>query len=562
MITLRRIRQWALASGVARADLRDHCRDALLLCISNLVQALHREALCTTRAADGEIRLEGTTADGPAQLIAPAHTDLPFKRLRVTGWPRLRTAHDERVLRTGGAFLRALADIVPGCDQDEGRKHLRADFDNSFANLVLNRLLAQRRGLGPTALEPVYQGHQTYPFPGLRVGPSVEDIVACSHLNDAPISLRAVELGELVQISQSGADSARLTAELLRSALPAHAASALSGAAVLLVHPWQLSLSPGLNTLLAMGKARLLDVDIPAVPLASQRTCRLLASGYDIKLPVDAVLTGEYRLLYRLNCENAVAVSSALRTIVEREGMSSYFGGQFDIASFFHPLPALSPTLSAIVREPIPGYGVDCIPAINLWSGPRLARRMLGDGSQMEAFFRRYCKVLLQGPLELMLHHGLATEPHIQNSLIAFDAHGMPSRLVIRDIDATVIDTERWANPKSNPKTHQHAGADGAVFAADTWSHMPAFSEGCKRTMYALHFGHLGVVIDTIATECALPQQRLVGWLDEVWKELTSAASVDARARDRAASLAGYRDAVRVCLANRLVRNPGLRFMA
>ncbi len=538
---------------MTRADIRDHSRDALLLCMSNLIQALHRESLCATTLLDNRIRLDTAPSGDHAHLIASAQTHLPFNRLRVTDWPVLHAAGGECVLRTGGAFLRAVADIVPAWEHETARAHLRADFHNSFANLVLNRLLAQRRGIGHPALEPTFQGHQTYPFPGLRVGPSLEDILACSHLNDAPISLLAVEVAELAQIARPGEDSTRILAEMLGSALPAELASELSGAAVLLIHPWQLSLSTGLKALLQIGKARLLDFDIPAIPLASQRTCRILASGYDIKLPVDAALTGEYRLLYRLNCENAVAVSSALRTLVEREGMSAYFSGQYDIASVFHPLPALSPTLSAIVREPVPGYGVDCIPAINLWSGPRLARRYLQEPAQAEAFFRRYCRALLEGPLQLMLHHGLATEPHLQNALIGFDDLGMPVRLVIRDIDATVIDRTHWANRKSTP-----AEPD---FSPDTWLHMPDFSEGCKRTMYALHFGHLGTVIDAVASHCDLPRQRLAAWLDDVWNELTSTISLHGEARERIVALAGYRDVVRVCLANRIQRDPGLRFV-
>lgn len=538
---------------MTRADIRDHSRDALLLCMSNLIQALHRESLCATALLDDRVSLSAAPSGDHAHLIASAQTHLPFNRLRVTDWPVLHAADGECVLRTGGAFLRAVADIVPAWKHETARAHLRADFHNSFANLVLNRLLAQRRGIGPPALEPTYQGHQTYPFPGLRVGPSLEAVVACSHLNDAPISLLAVEVAELAQIARPGEDSARILAEMLGSALPAELASELSGAAVLLIHPWQLSLSTGLKALLQIGKARLLDFDIPAIPLASQRTCRILASGYDIKLPVDAALTGEYRLLYRLNCENAVAVSSALRTLVEREGMSAYFSGQYDIASVFHPLPALSPTLSAIVREPVPGYGVDCIPAINLWSGPRLARRYLQEPAQAEAFFRRYCRALLEGPLRLMLHHGLATEPHLQNALIGFDDLGMPARLVIRDIDATVIDQARWANRKRTP-----AEPD---FSPDTWSHMPDFSEGCKRTMYALHFGHLGTVIDAVASHCGLPRQRLAAWLDDVWNELASTIPLHGEARDRIVALRSYRDVVRVCLANRIQRDPGLHFV-
>jgi siderophore synthetase component len=69
---------------------------------------------------------------------------------------------------------------------------LIADFDNSFANLVLNRLIAQRLDTRAQAIEPVYEGHPYHPFPGLRLGPSLRQVVECSNLCREAIDLTLV----------------------------------------------------------------------------------------------------------------------------------------------------------------------------------------------------------------------------------------------------------------------------------------------------------------------------------------------------------------------------------
>ena len=54
----------------------------------------------------------------------------------------------------------------------------------------------------------------------------------------------------------------------------------------------------------------LANPDPEIAPQEAAPLCRILATGYDVKLPVDATLTGEHRLLYRLNRENAPLVSA------------------------------------------------------------------------------------------------------------------------------------------------------------------------------------------------------------------------------------------------------------
>ena len=56
----------------------------------------------------------------------------------------------------------------------------------------MNRLLAQRLDADAQAIEPVYEGHHYYPFPALRLGPSLRQVVECSNLCRKAIDLTLV----------------------------------------------------------------------------------------------------------------------------------------------------------------------------------------------------------------------------------------------------------------------------------------------------------------------------------------------------------------------------------
>ena len=56
----------------------------------------------------------------------------------------------------------------------------------------MNRLIAQRLNADAQAIEPVYEGHHYYPFPGIRLGPSLRQVVECSNLCRKAIDLTLV----------------------------------------------------------------------------------------------------------------------------------------------------------------------------------------------------------------------------------------------------------------------------------------------------------------------------------------------------------------------------------
>jgi hypothetical protein len=502
-ITLGSVRRWALAHGLTRAAFLVAYRTSLVLAIGRLTQAVYRERLCAARVVDhpqlGICVLLGGSRPLLVPIVAKTFCRLDARSLR-------RGPRELAPLERGGSFLRRLAQVLHDSPAAAHRAKIARDFHNSLANLVLNRLLKVRRKKLARALEPAYQGHHYYPFPGLRVGPTVEQVAACSHLNDEAVALALLQVGTHTFRSSVFASTADCFA--------AWGGARVVGAEhAIPVHPWQLQISPVVRDLLAAGAARLLRGTVRCLPLASQRTLRVAATGYDVKLAVDAAVTSEHRLIFRLNAENAPAVSALVGRVARGAKLRLAFGIQADVASLSLAEPGLAPHLTAIVREPLrTGPSEDAIPAIELWTGRERAADLLrtaGPGD-LERFFRAYCRVLMQGPVAFMLRFGLAFEPHLQNSIMVLRGT-TPVRLILRDLDGTVMERARVAPLLS---------AFRLELAPDTWDHMPSMAVGEHRLVHSLFFGHIVEALDFLAARCGARPDALLAILAREWRRL------------------------------------------
>jgi hypothetical protein len=503
---LAEVRHWARGRGVSAARWQEVCRGALLHVFSRVAQAIYREG--------GPARLEaGHLVLGKRALRVPA-VGLPFRRLEVTSIP----------FRTLPSALAALRRALEGSYFGRRFPALRSDFENSVANVALNRLL----GAGGRAIEPAYQGHQYWPLPALRVGPGLRQVLACSHLSRKPVRLPLLEVDECRLISgRFGSHAALLRAW-----------SGLKGAALLPVHPWQIELSPVVRELLANGMARHSRHQVKMTPLASQRTCRILATGYDLKLPVDATLTGEHRLLYRLNLENAPLVSALAEELLRESGLRT-LGFQPDVASVFHPQAASH--LSAIVRPPVRARpGERLVPAINLWTGRHEARAVLRS-VPVEKFFTRYCRALMEGPVVFYAEWGMAFEPHLQNVYVGLH-DGLPARIVLRDLDNSILDARR---------VRARLRALGEP-VKDTWRHMPPYEDGGRRMVLAMLYGHLGEVMWRLSVDHRADPDRLLAVVEHTWDNLREFGGQRLRR---------WSDSVKTTLRTRLARATVLRFV-
>ena len=542
-INLWAVRRWAIRSGVSRAVFLSAYRSSLQLSIARLVQALYRERLCSARVSRSSLGI-GLALGRPTSLWVPI-VPKPFVRLDVRAWPCCYRP-DRSPVHWGGTFLRELAAVLRHSPVAGRFTELSRDFQNSLSNLVLNRLLAGRRGVMRHALEPAYQGHHYYPFPGLRTGLSVDQVVSCSHLNAGVVAIPLVEVSALTFRSPvfSGA----------RECFEAWAGKRLhSTHPVIPVHPWQLEISPVLSAIVSARGARVSKGHVNCLPLASQRTLRVQATSYDLKLSVDAALTSEHRLLFRLNCENAPVVSALVQRLILSNAESRDLDIQADVASLSFADPRLAPHLSAIVRAPVrTGKDESAVPAIELWTGREIALSLLRSSSPQEVrrFFRRYCQIVMRGPVRFLLQFGLAFEPHLQNSIIVFRER-KPHRLMIRDLDGTVMDRGR---------VEALLVRYGLRLAADTWEHMPTSGVGEDRLIHSLFFGHLAVAVDFLSEKLPVSQPELMHILSEEWVNLRETIRVKGAAT-RFDSLCGHLAKGKLMLVARLERSHQMRFV-
>jgi siderophore synthetase component len=542
---LQDVRRWARGRGVSASDFQQVYNGALLHVISRLLQAIHRESQITRLSQDTRGRWYLDVGRGPI-LRAPASGPLPFRRVEIIDSPWIIGPGKRYRFWTAKTFLRALRPCLARSEYSRAFRALRADFENSVANVLLNRLIARSLRETAGAIEPAYQGHQYYPFPALRIGPTLSQVLKCSHLCHEPIDLPLLEIRHC-----------RLVSLAFRSYEQwLHSWSGLQAepgtAALLPVHPWHLRLSPILRTLLAKKLVGLVRGKIEVIPLASQRTCRVVRTGFDLKLPVDATLTGEHRLLYGLNCENAPVISALAKRLLSIDGCSA-MDFQEDLASIFHTQPELAPHLSAIIRSPVPIQpGESVVPAINLWAGRCEAQTLLraADSARIECFFYRYCRALMTGPVQYCSQWGMAFEPHLQNVYVAM-REGLPSRIVLRDLDASILDKRRIR------PVLRDLGLD---LAQDTWRAMPPFEIGSKRLVQAMLFGHLGEVMWHLTQTTGIKSDKLVSIVEDTWSDLSACApSIDARRS--VWKLRGWSGVVKATLRTRLNRSTAMEFV-
>jgi len=545
-VTLRDVRQWAGERRIGRTRLARACEAAFLVAVSRLLQGIYREghaphaALWQSDAGRWFLDL-----GREPMLRAPVSGPLPFRRLELTGFPWTIVAGRRRLLRSTRAFLNALRPCLETSELARHFHRLVADFDNSFANLVLNRLIRQRLDAGAQAVEPVYEGHHYYPFPALRLGPSLQQVVECSNLCREAIDLALVAARPCLFDSTAYADHRACFRAWAGLSLPRNAG------VVIPLHPWQLELSPVVRELLKRRWIAMLDLRLKAIPLASQRTCRILRTGFDVKLPIAATLTGEDRLLYPLNRANATAFSALARILLRASGEST-LDFQCDVASMAHAEPLIGMHLAVIVRAPVcRRAGEIVIPALNLWCGLRQARTLLELRRPEHAyeFFRVYCRVLMRGVVDFYARWGMAFEPHLQNVYVAL-RDGMPSRMILRDLDSTILDPVR---------IRPVARANGVRLAPGTWQHMPDFATGGRRLAHAMMYGHLGEVMSYLARAAPVDLARLSAAVEDTWDELIAQAPSPA-SRRRVRDLRVQADTVGAVLWRRITRATHLIF--
>jgi hypothetical protein len=515
LISIEGVRNWCSRKGIDESRITLFHDEAFLTCVSRLVQSLHVEELCPTERVQDEFGMPNLLL-GP--IICPLDAKALYGILQLIAAPFLVDAIGNKVLRTADALLDALCPVFLQHHESATFDTLASDFRNSLANLILNLALKDLLEMSQqNTFEPVYRGHSHYPFPSLRRGPSIDDVATASNLSPSPVSLPLFQVGGCRFHSIVFSDPGFCQEEW--SSIPA-----LDKGVLLPVHPWHIKLSPIVKELLRSGFVSKHSESIDAMPLASQRTCRVLTTLYDLKMPLDAIITGERRLLHRLNSFNAPFVSALVREI-HRFASIDNISFQFDTASLCWDDPSLANHLSLIIRQPCPHPEGDIIiPALNLWDSVGTAACFfpLTQRTDVLTFFVRYCEALMTGPLLFCADWGLFFEPHMQNVFVVL-RDGVLLSIILRDLDSTVLDRTRTADLC---KTYE------IPLAKDTWDYMPYPEIGQARLLHALFHGHLHQVMFRLLQETDVKLEELEDCIAQTWQTILQRAESPLRIRN------------------------------
>ncbi|AXE24370.1 IucA/IucC family siderophore biosynthesis protein [Streptomyces globosus] len=375
--------------------------------------------------------------------------------LRVRGGrrpvrPELRTPDGWRPL-THSELVKLTADELyryTGVPNDE----LPVEIADSRAAVAA--LLAARRAAAPPqdayvrSEQALVMGHPHHPAPKARGGAPAARWLPYAPEAHGRFPLVFLGLREDQAADEGGAAAAGAVdalAGLLDGPRPP------AGYRLLPAHPWQLELvsaSPAVRAAFADGRLlRLGESRLPAWPTASVRTLYVPGGGGHsgghgdlfVKFSLDVRITNDVRRLWRHDLvklrrtdEAARAGFEALRRAGSPAAWLSDRGYRTAAFAFEelavlvrdglrqHLVPGAAPVLAAALAE---GY-----------EGSPLAA-----AADPEAWWRAYLRHVVPPALELFARHGVVLEAHAQNTVVAFDAHGMPVQALFRDAEGVKL---------------------------------------------------------------------------------------------------------------------------
>ncbi|MEU1571821.1 IucA/IucC family protein [Streptomyces collinus] len=210
------------------------------------------------------------------------------------------------------------------------------------------------------------------------------------------------------------------------------------GYRLLPAHPWQLDLAaPELDAAFADGRLiRLGTTTFDTWPTAAIRT--LYAPGHDLflKFSLDVRITNDIRRLWRRDLlalrRTDAAVRAAFTTL---DGPPAWLGDRgYRTADFAFE------ALAVLVRD---GFGDHLLPGAT----PLLAAGLVEgfDGSPLDrapdpaAWWAAYLAQVVPPALTAFAEHGVVIEAHLQNTLVAVDADGLPVQALYRDAEGVKL---------------------------------------------------------------------------------------------------------------------------
>ncbi|KOG45793.1 iron transporter [Streptomyces virginiae] len=309
-------------------------------------------------------------------------------------------------------------------------------------------LLAARAAAEPPAdpylrsEQSLVMGHPHHPAPKARGGAPAGNWLPYAPEAYARFPLVLLALRE-DQVAEEGGPAASDAIDSLADALDGPHAPA--GYRLLPAHPWQLDLvadRPAVREAFADGRLlRLGETRRPVWPTASIRTLYAPDPAADlfVKFSLDVRITNDVRRLWRhdlLKLRRTDAAVEAGFAALRRTGSAAAWladRGYRTAAFAFEELavlvrdglhartaPGSTPLLAAALAEGYPG------------SPPT------GDADPVR-WWRAYLRQVVPPVLELFARHGIVLEAHLQNTVVAVDAAGLPVQALFRDAEGVKL---------------------------------------------------------------------------------------------------------------------------
>jgi len=425
--------------------------------------------------------------------------------------------------------------VALGCDAATTLR-IAAELDDGRARLVLAELASRVRALRTTRLaddDPrrsdaehfVTRGHPWHPMVKTRMGLGWADNVRLAPELCARAMIDSVEL-PLGSVRRMGDDDALAAAGVVL---------AEGGVRLPILRAQWSRIGAPLRALMRR-------VDAPAIvgrSLASLRTVALDGHGIHVKLALDVLTTSARRTVSPMSVANATVVSALLERIRARDPLTvgalsimrevasaglapATFGAEArQIGVIVRDASVLDP--SSIVCAAIGERDENDEPYLQ-----RLVAGFPGSSTQQaDALVIAYSTRLVPPLLRLWTAHGIALEPHMQNTIVRLD-DGRIRGFVVRDLGGV-----RIHRPRLERAGHALAFEPGSFIVTDDED------EASDKLAHALVHAHLSTLLRELVAHCgydeALGWRRIGDVVDARLHEWSSDSSLaDAVARDRA----------------------------
>ncbi|MGW5398324.1 IucA/IucC family protein [Streptomyces sp. NPDC003952] len=342
--------------------------------------------------------------------------------------------------------------------------------------------LLAARALTPPPADPyvrseqsLVMGHPHHPAPKARGGGPANGWLPYAPEAYARFPLAFLGVREDQVVEEGGpaaADAVDSLAEALGGPRPP------AGYRLLPAHPWQLDLvggRPAVREALADGRLLSLGTGrVPVWPTASIRTLYvpgsrgsgsgggIAAGDLFVKFSLDVRITNDVRRLWRHDLlklrRTDAAVEAGFAELRRSGSVAAWLPDRgYRTAAFAfeelavlvrdglaaHAEPGLTPLLAAALAEGYP-------------DSP------LAATADPAAWWRAYLRQVVPPVLHLFARHGVVLEAHLQNTLVAVDAQGMPAQALFRDAEGVKL--LRGPDPDRDPGPYREAGWQRLVY--------------------------------------------------------------------------------------------------